>query len=203
MGRKLKRFEVALSGLAVFSLVILWVQFGEYDHRDLPSNVKVTVKSDGALKARATVIFNSSRSTLLLCTGLFGNGLNSIEENYTDIPSSGLDVRIKRKWAGLCKYEFYMMSITCSKMESQPANSNGTYESAAVGILEKPGMSKADYGHVLKSENRLIDNSLAVVGDGPRKTFFGCDSACDPHVDFGIDRSTTTIRVSCYEKSEP
>jgi hypothetical protein len=181
---------------------VAWSRYGEYDSRDLPSSVKITAKAMYGYHVHARASFYPSVEIPGVCVQVLGTpGSSTIEKAYNDIPETGVVVETKKKWKGICGYQLNRIWVTCTKTISYPDFKDDSIGEAGIGILEK-GDEKIDrngFGYHSHSKIKIESNHLKVLVVNGKNYFFGCDSECDDSGAFGIDKSSSSILVSCED----
>ncbi len=199
----MKKIAISFLGLIVVGLLIALSQHGEYDPRDLPSKIHISAKSMDGYHVHVKASYYPSREIQVLCIPIMGTTASGIiRETYTSIPDSGIEVVTKRKWSGLCAYQFSHLIVTCTKTDSFPDDKSDTLGSVGIGILDKddPSINKNGFGYDNRSTNPIIQNALSILVVNGRSHFFGCDSDCEDHRLFGIDKSNRELKISCMEQ---
>jgi len=200
---KLKKIAIALLGLSMVGLLIILSQYGEYDNRDLPSKIHITAKPMDGYQVHVKASFYPSRELQVLCIPIMGTTASGIiKETFNSIPNSGIDVETKKKWSGLCAYQFNGLIVTCTKTDTFPEFKNDSVGSAGIGILDKdnPAIDKNGFGYENRSTNPIGNNALSILVINGRNYFFGCDSDCEDARQFGIDKTNQEINISCMEQ---
>lgn len=201
---KANQLKAAIFGgitFSIFGFVILIDQYGEFDRRDLPSKLRISAKADSGYHIHAELVFYPTREIPLICIPIMGTTLSgSIGEYFNDIPESGVDLKLKRKWAGLCKYQFEILDIACTQTLVRPYRQDGTWASIGIGILESEMDSIPRTDLTMGSQTPILDGTIRIEGTGILNEFYGCKSNCGEALGFGINKSIESIAITCKEK---
>ena len=202
MERIFKNVGIALAGIAALGLVFVWSQYGEYDHRDLPSKIRITAKAKDGYHVHVKATFYPSREIPGLCVQIMGTpGSSTIKEYYNDISASGIEAVTKKRWGGICGYQLNVLFVTCTKTKSYPDFKNDSIDWAGIGILKKDDspQDRTGFGYHSISSNPILNNAMSILVINGKNHFFGCESGCEDHGSFGIDKSNTAINISCKD----
>lgn len=196
-----KMLLVGCVALSVFILVILKSQYGEYDHRNFPSKLKLSAKADKGYHVHVQLGFYPTREIPILCIPIMGTARSgSITQTFNDISEKILELELKKKWAGFCRYQFSILGVACTQTPAQPSRVDGTWESVGIGLLLGDQETKAWSDLTFGSHTPILENTLTITGDGKMNRFYGCDSGCEKAQGFGINNSNEIINIACKDQ---
>jgi hypothetical protein len=197
------RITVAISvGVFVLLAVLILTRYGEYDPRDLPSRVIVTAKAMRGYHVHARVSFYPSVEIPGVCVKMLGTqGSSTIQEEYDGIPESGIVIETKKRWKGICGYQLNRIWVTCTESSTYPKYRNDSIGEAGIGILDKDSnnINRNEFGYHSLSKIKIESNHLKILVSNRKNYFFGCDTECDDSGDFGIDKTTSSLLITCEE----
>ncbi len=186
-------------GLPAMLCSLMVFNCGSGDTRNLPDKIKVNAVTSGGYHVHARLLYYPTNPIKFICTGIFGEGLKVKDGVFNDISESGVEFQIKKKWAGICMYQFSALAIECSKSDSYSFSSNEGPEHILIGTLDSSIEESTYQRNNYFSANRISDNSLHIEVSGKRSMFWGCKDDCENRPDFGLNSSNQSLTISCQE----
>ncbi len=184
----MKKVSIILLILGVCAGVLTWWQYGIYDTRDLPEKILIRSNNHDGYHLNASITYEPIRQIPMLCKGLFA-GSGWIANDFDDIPSGGAYIAVKKKWGGLCKYQFDGIGINCNKSMRDKINGLPFYSRIGIALNTDETIQLFGTRLTLETKNEKVTNT---------ECDFPCDADPRP-LDFHINSHTNEIEISCKD----